>query len=74
MRIGFLATVTSLALSFTALTACTDDTSVDPQKTTAEDAAVVSPPAGMRLIEEVKGEAGKTVIPYKKYELNNGLS
>jgi|TARA_Y100000310_G_scaffold343326_1_gene450433 zinc protease len=74
MRIGFLATVTSLALSFTALTACTDDTSVDPQKTTAEDAAVVSPPAGMRLIEEVKGEAGKTVIPYKKYELNNGLT
>ena len=30
-------------------------------------------PAGLKFIEEVKGEAGKTVIPYKKFELDNGL-
>jgi len=30
--------------------------------------------AGVHLLEEVKGEAGKTVIPYKKYELDNGLT
>ena len=30
--------------------------------------------AGVKFIEEVKPKAGKTVIPYKKYELDNGLT
>jgi len=30
--------------------------------------------AGLSLLEEVKGKTGKTVIPYKKYELDNGLT
>jgi len=30
--------------------------------------------AGIKLLEEVKGESGKTVIPYKKYQLENGLT
>ncbi|WP_199612018.1 M16 family metallopeptidase [Flocculibacter collagenilyticus] len=29
---------------------------------------------GVTFIEEVKAEAGKTTIPYKKYELENGLT
>ncbi len=29
--------------------------------------------AGIKLVEVVKAEAGKTVIPYRKYELANGL-
>ena len=30
--------------------------------------------AGIKFLEEVKAQAGKTVIPYKKYELDNGLT
>ena len=60
MRIGFLAAVMSLALSCSVFTACAD--------------AAAAPPAGMRLVEQVNGEAGKTVIPYIKYELDNGLT
>ena len=29
---------------------------------------------GVTLVEEVKAQTGKTVIPYKKYELDNGLT
>ena len=29
---------------------------------------------GITLVEEVKAQAGKTVIPYKKYKLDNGLT
>jgi zinc protease len=29
---------------------------------------------GVTFVEEVKGQAGKTVIPYKKYQLDNGLT
>jgi len=29
---------------------------------------------GVKFIEAVEGEPGKTVIPYKKYELDNGLT
>jgi len=32
-----------------------------------------APPAGIAFIEEVKGEANKIIIPYKKYLLDNGL-
>lgn len=30
--------------------------------------------AGVHLLEEVKAETGKTIIPYKKYKLDNGLT
>lgn len=35
------------------------------------DSALVQ---GITFIEQVKGEPGKTVIPYKKYRLDNGLT
>lgn len=42
------------------------------QKPTAE---AVSPQiAGVTFIEEVKAQKGKTLIPYKKYQLDNGLT
>ena len=31
-------------------------------------------PAGVSFVEQVKAEAGKTVIPYQKYTLSNGLT
>jgi len=31
-------------------------------------------PTGVSLVEQVKAEAGKTVIPYQKYTLSNGLT
>ena len=30
--------------------------------------------AGVKFLEEIKAEPGKTVIPYKKYQLDNGLT
>lgn len=45
--------------------------------TPSEQAAIPdtnSTVAGVRLLEEVKGETGKTLIPYKKYKLDNGLT
>jgi len=30
--------------------------------------------AGIQFVEQVKGQAGKTVIPYQKYVLDNGLT
>ena len=42
-----------------------------PVETKAASTAEVS---GVRFIEEVKAQAGKTLIPYKKYELDNGLT
>ena len=43
---------------------------------TAQDAQSISQNQipGIRFIEEVKGEAGKTLIPYQKYQLDNGLT
>lgn len=76
MRKGILAKV-CLVLLFSTLTACVsspDGASSAPQKAIAADTAAVTTPAGMRFIEQVKGEAGKTVIPYRKYELDNGLT
>ena len=31
-------------------------------------------PPGISFIEEIKAEAGKTLIPYQKYQLDNGLT
>jgi len=42
----------------------------DSNKTNETDPAI----AGIYFVEEVKGKPGKTVIPYKKYKLDNGLT
>lgn len=58
----------TLPLLLTCITACQQVT-VTPQ--TVESAAEI---AGVRFIEQVKSEPGQTVIPYKKYVLDNGLT
>lgn len=57
--------VASLALL---LTACNQQTPIDKKE--SKDVAVV----GVTFVEEVKPQSGKTLIPYKKYVLDNGLT
>jgi len=57
----------SIPLLLTCLAACEQTT---PTTTMAETAL----PAGVSFVEQVKAEAGKTVIPYQKYTLSNGLT
>jgi len=57
----------SIPLLLTCLAACEQS----PQTTTVAKAAL---PAGVSFIEQIKAEAGKTVIPYQKYTLSNGLT
>ena len=57
----------SIPLLLTCLAACEQST---PTTTMAE----ATLPAGVSFIEQVKAEAGKTVIPYEKYTLSNGLT
>ncbi|MGX5173114.1 M16 family metallopeptidase [Aliikangiella sp. IMCC44653] len=50
--------------------------SSDPQNKTAQpaaDSSIVNI-EGITFIEEVKAQADKTVIPYQKYQLDNGLT
>lgn len=56
----------SIPLLLTCLTACEHT----PSTTMAE----VALPAGVKFVEQIKAEAGKTVIPYQKYTLSNGLT
>jgi zinc protease len=57
----------SIPLLITCLAAC-EQTS--PTTTMAETTL----PAGVSFVEQVKAESGKTVIPYQKYTLSNGLT
>ena len=57
----------SIPLLITCLAACEQTT---PATTTAE----VTLPTGVSFVEQIKAEAGKTVIPYQKYTLSNGLT
>ena len=57
----------SIPLLLTCLAAC-EQTS--PTTTMAE----ATFPAGVSFVEQVKAEAGKTVIPYQKYTFSNGLT
>ena len=57
----------SIPLLITCLAACEQTT----QTTTMAEAIL---PAGVSFVEQVKAEAGKTVIPYQKYMLSNGLT
>ncbi len=57
----------SIPLLITCLAACEQTT---PATTTAE----ATLPTGVSFVEQVKAEAGKTVIPYQKYTLSNGLT
>ena len=40
----------------------------------SNDTSAANLPEGISLIEEVFAEAGKTIIPYSKYQLENGLT
>jgi zinc protease len=57
----------SIPLLLTCLAACEQTAST----TTMAEATL---PAGVSFVEQVKAEAGKTVIPYQKYTLSNGLT
>jgi zinc protease len=57
----------SIPLLLTCLAACEQTA---PTTTMAE----VTLPAGVSFVEQVTAEAGKTVIPYQKYTLSNGLT
>ena len=54
----------TLALLATSIAACT-------QLPVTE---TPTPAGGISFVEQVRGEAGKTVIPFKKYQLANGLT
>ena len=56
----------SIPLLITCLTAC--------ENTPLKPAAETKLPTGVQFIEQVRTEAGKTVIPYQKYTLANGLT
>jgi zinc protease len=56
----------SIALLITCLAAC--------EQTPTIQTAEPKLPNGVQFIEQVKAEAGKTVIPYQKYILTNGLT
>ena len=56
----------SLVVSLFVLWSCSPS---EPKQT---ETKIVQIP-GVKFIEEVKGKTGKTVIPYQKYELDNGL-
>jgi zinc protease len=53
----------------TCLTAC-EQTTKTPTSLNAE----TSPHSGIKLVEQVDAQTGKTAIPYQKYTLDNGLT
>ncbi|PHS14402.1 MAG: peptidase M16 [Kangiella sp.] len=59
-----------LLLTLTLLWSCSQS---DPNQSKSKDDGLVKV-AGIHLVEEVKGQSGKTVIPYQKYEMDNGLT
>lgn len=56
----------SIPLLLTCLAACEQT----PPTTSAETPL----PTGVKFVEQIKAQAGKTVIPYQKYTLSNGLT
>jgi zinc protease len=57
----------SIPLLITCLTACEQNSSV----TQVSEPTL---PAGVNLVETIKAKAGKTVIPYQKFTMKNGLT
>ena len=57
----------TLPLLLTCLVACENTNKL-------EDSASVKKIAGITFVEQVEAEEGKTVIPYQKYVLDNGLT
>ncbi len=57
----------TLPLLLTCLVACENTNQL-------ADRAAVTKIAGITFVEQVKAKAGKTVIPYQKYVLDNGLT
>ena len=58
----------TIPLLLTCITAC------QQVATTPQTESATSVIAGVNFVEQVKAQAGKTVIPYKKYVLDNGLT
>ena len=66
----------TIPLLLTCLSAC-EQTPFQPTENTAKNqntASSLDKISGITFIEEVKAQAGKTVIPFQKYVLNNGLT
>jgi len=59
-----------LSILLTLLSSCSQP---DSNQSKSKDEAPVNV-VGVELLEEVKGQAGKTVIPYQKYQMDNGLT
>lgn len=57
-----------IGLGFLCLSACSVDTNITNSKDKHNDIA------GVTFIEQIEREEGKTVIPYSKYILDNGLT
>nr|WP_286270613.1 pitrilysin family protein [Thalassotalea hakodatensis] len=57
----------TISLLMLALTACQQTSSPDSDK-------AITNIDGVNFVEQVAGKPGKTVIPYQKYELDNGLT
>ena len=71
MNTGIRLKFITLLLSLLILAACTDNGShsqSEPQK------KEITLPEGISFIEEISTDPEKTIIPYRKYTLNNGLT
>jgi len=53
------------------LVACGDPSA--PEATTVAESTMAAPPSGYTLVEQVEAEGDEIIIPYSKYELDNGL-
>lgn len=54
------------------LVACGDPSA--PEATTVAESTMAAPPSGYTLVEQVEAEGDEIIIPYSKYELDNGLT
>ncbi|MFT6752640.1 MAG: zinc protease [Candidatus Azotimanducaceae bacterium] len=66
-RLKFISTFLSLLM----LAACTDNGSHSESEQQKKE---VTLPEGISFIEEIGADPEKTIIPYQKYKLNNGLT
>lgn len=65
--------ILSLSLAVAVSLSAGAQTKTAPKKPSSTTSAAQTLPKGVKFIEEVKGTAGKVLIPYKKYQLDNGL-
>jgi len=55
------------------LIGCSQENQESQEQKTQKIEQTDSEISGVTLVDEVKGEPGKTVIPYKKFVLDNGM-